>query len=133
MRALFADTSFYIALLSSDDAWHERAVEESKQCSFPVFTTEYVLLELGNHVRTISRNSFISLMDILRGDPNTIIIPSSAEAFEGGLSLYAERSDKSWSLTDCISFVVMRTHDISDALTCDHHFVQAGFRVLLEK
>ena len=49
-----------------------------------------------------------------------------------GVALYAERPDKDWSLTDCISFVVMRTMDITEALTGDRHFEQAGFTALLK-
>ena len=41
------------------------------------------------------------------------------------------RLDKSWSLTDCISFEVMRSAQATDALTYDQHFEQAGFRALL--
>jgi len=47
---------------------------------------------------------------------------------ERGLKLYTERPDKDWSLTDCISFVVMEEHGIIEALTGDHHFEQAGFK-----
>ena len=49
-----------------------------------------------------------------------------------GVALYAERPDKDWSLTDCISFVVMRKMDITEALTGDRHFEQAGFTALLK-
>jgi predicted nucleic acid-binding protein len=48
------------------------------------------------------------------------------------VDLYAERPDKGWSLTDCISFVVMRQQGITQALTGDHHFEQAGFTALLK-
>jgi hypothetical protein len=41
------------------------------------------------------------------------------------------RPDKEWGLTDCVSFVVMQQMSITDALTTDDHFRQAGFRVLL--
>ena len=47
------------------------------------------------------------------------------------MDLYDSRNDKQWSLTDCISFVVMQDYEITDALTGDHHFEQAGFRALL--
>jgi predicted nucleic acid-binding protein len=52
--------------------------------------------------------------------------------FDQGFELYARRLDKDWSLTDCISFVVMREHGLTHALTGDHHFEQAGFRILLK-
>ncbi len=44
---------------------------------------------------------------------------------------YGGRPDKEWSLTDCISFVVMQDEQIIEALTADRHFEQAGFKVLL--
>ena len=56
---------------------------------------------------------------------------SSPELFASGSDLYAQRLDKDWSLTDCISFVVMRERGIAEALTADHHFEQAGFTILL--
>lgn len=49
------------------------------------------------------------------------------------MRLYEERTDKDWSLTDCISFVLMEQNGIQDALTADHHFEQAGFNVLLKR
>jgi hypothetical protein len=52
--------------------------------------------------------------------------------FEAGTDLYSRRSDKEWSLTDCISFVVMQEQGIGEALTGDRHFEQAGFRALLK-
>ncbi|MFM6264927.1 MAG: PIN domain-containing protein, partial [Dolichospermum sp.] len=42
-----------------------------------------------------------------------------------------QREDKEWGLVDCISFIVMQDRGISDALTTDIHFQQAGFRALL--
>jgi len=59
------------------------------------------------------------------------VIPASSELFEAGLELYRSRADKQWSMTDCISFVVMRREGITDALTADRRFEQAGFHVLL--
>lgn len=51
--------------------------------------------------------------------------------FREGISLYAERPDKTWGLVDCVSFAVMRRHAIQDAFTADRHFIQAGFTCLL--
>jgi len=53
--------------------------------------------------------------------------------YQRGINLYAQRPDKEWSLTDCISFVVMSDRGITEALTGDHHFEQAGFRALLKR
>lgn len=49
-----------------------------------------------------------------------------------GIELYSQRPDKNWSLTDCISFQVMKSFGITEALTGDHHFEQAGFVALLK-
>jgi uncharacterized protein len=59
------------------------------------------------------------------------ISPPSLIQFEQALDLYEERPDKDWSLTDCLSFVVMQSLSILDALTADHHFEQAGFRAIM--
>ena len=56
---------------------------------------------------------------------------ATSELFERGLALYNARPDKEWSLTDCISFVVMADEGLTDALTGDRHFEQAGFTALL--
>lgn len=58
-------------------------------------------------------------------------MPPSRSLFDRGIELYNARDDKDWSLTDCISFVVMEEHGIKEALTGDRHFEQAGFRALL--
>lgn len=68
----------------------------------------------------------------MRNDPDVTVIRVNADLFDAGLQLFADRLDKYWSLTDCISFVVMLREGITDALTGDHHFEQAGFRALLK-
>lgn len=60
------------------------------------------------------------------------IVPATPADFESGVQLYEQRPDQEWSLTDCISFHVMRRENITEALTADHHFEQAGFAVLLK-
>jgi predicted nucleic acid-binding protein len=59
------------------------------------------------------------------------IIEGSHELFQRGVELFASRTDKEWSLTDCTSFVVMEEQGLSEALTADRHFEQAGFIALL--
>ncbi|MBV8265691.1 MAG: hypothetical protein JO252_05020, partial [Planctomycetaceae bacterium] len=79
-----------------------------------------------------NRGGFSELLQLLRADPNVVIVPPSLELFEQGIDLYARRPDKAWSLTDCISFVVMTEQRLAEALTGDHHFEQAGFQALLK-
>lgn len=61
------------------------------------------------------------------------VTPASHDLFRRGLRLYFDRPDKEWSLTDCISFVVMGDEGLSEALTGDHHFEQASFTALLRQ
>ncbi len=67
----------------------------------------------------------------LRLDPQIDVVPFSEELSASAFRLFADRSDKDWSLTDCLSFVVIGTRNIHTALTADHHFEQAGFRPIL--
>ena len=60
------------------------------------------------------------------------IIPADEELFQAGFDYFEARPDKGWSLTDCISFVVMEREQLTEALTGDHHFEQAGFTALLK-
>ncbi len=53
--------------------------------------------------------------------------------WEDGWNLYEKHNDKEWSLTDCISINIMKEHNISEVLTTDHHFEQAGFVRLLHR
>jgi uncharacterized protein len=131
MKKIFADTSFYIAIVNPDDAWHNAALASGNTYSGTVYTTEYIILELGNYLsKTIHRSFLLEIVTELRNDPKTIIIPSSPSLFEDGLRLYAHRLDKQWSLTDCISFSLMEKLGMTEALAFDHHFEQAGFHVL---
>lgn len=59
-------------------------------------------------------------------------MPPTDALFRRGLQLSNNRPEKEWSLTDCISFVVMKERRIKEALTGDHHFEQAGFVALLK-
>jgi uncharacterized protein len=68
----------------------------------------------------------------LKDDPDTTIVAAEQRLFEQALNLFQSRSDKTWSLTDCTSFVVMQERSLTEALTQDHHFEQAGFIALLK-
>lgn len=133
MSVLFADTFYYIALLSPTDNAHASAVAFTSGFDGRMVTTAWVLTELADGMAAPgNRQVFTAFLAMLRSNPEVTIIPPDAALFEAGLVLYTNRPDKEWSLTDCISFVVMQREGISDALTGDHHFEQAGFRALLQ-
>src|SRR2546423_2548087 len=96
-------------------------------------TTDWVLLEVADAMAGVeNRKAFLSYLRALRADKDVSIVPAERDDFEAGLQLYARRLDKNWSLTNCISFVVMQEQQLREALTADHHFEQAGFVALLK-
>ena len=132
MNLIFADTFYFLALLNQEDAAHTKARAASEEITDPIVTTAWVLTEVADALAAPNlRHIFLRLMESLRSDPNTTIVPPSQALFDQGLKLYAERPDQGWTLTDCTSFVVMEQQGITQALTGDRHFEQAGFRALL--
>jgi uncharacterized protein len=133
MSAFFADTSFYVAVFNPHDALHARAIAVAAAHQGAVVTTEFVLVEVGNFFCCgNARAVFQKMVENLRAADDIEIVPASADLFHQGYALFTDRPDKEWSLTDCISFVVMKERGITRALTADHHFEQAGFTALLK-
>ena len=132
---VFLDTAFAIALSVESDEHHEHAVELAGQLEDErtrLVTTRAILLEIGNALsKKRYRHAAAELLDSLEEDPSVEIIPLSEELFAKALELFRLRSDKEWGLVDCISILVMQERGITEALTTDEHFKQAGFRVLL--
>jgi predicted nucleic acid-binding protein len=129
------DTAFFIALLNSSDADHDRVRRSQAQLAASgsrKVTSEYVLMELGDGLSRLRfRHLAIKLITLVRADPSFEIVAASSERFDSALSLFENRTDKEWGLTDCTSFVIMQSLGIDAALTVDHHFQQAGYRALM--
>ncbi len=132
MKAVFADAFYFVALLNRSDQHHTRVTAVARQLRENLITTEWVLMELADALAGPSSRRLVApFIRDLSQDPKVEIIPAATDLFQRGLRLYDERQDKGWTLTDCTSFVVMRDGNITDALTGDHHFEQAGFKALL--
>ena len=133
MTPLFADAFFFLALLSKSDRAHAAAwAYLDPRLRRRLLTTAWVLTEVADGLaRPNQRAAVTRLVTTLRANPTVEIIPPDLALFDRGLDLYSRRPDKGWSLTDCISFVVMADRGLDEALTGDHHFEQAGFRALL--
>lgn len=133
--SVFLDAAYAIALASVTDRFHLQAralAGELKRNRTRLVTTGAVLLEIGNALSKVPhRRAAVQLLSSLRTDPSVEIIPLSEQLFEQAFKLYSDRPDKEWGLTDCLSFVVMRAQNITEALTTDEHFQQAGFKPLL--
>jgi hypothetical protein len=131
----FADTSFWIALSSRRDQYHSQAIAWHSvvmRTGSKIVTTEAVLWEWLNALadattRVIAAESYRRA----HADSRVEVVPFEPELNGAAVELYRSRADKDWSLTDCLSFVVMERRRLLEALTTDHHFEQAGLKALM--
>jgi predicted nucleic acid-binding protein len=130
-KAVFIDTGYLLALELKSDQNHlaakrhwQRAVAALPQ----LVTTSYVLNEVVTYLN--SRNQHIKAVQVgnnLLRSPSVQLIHVNEALFYEGWSYFQKYQDKRYSLTDCISFVIMNHAGISMAFAFDQHFVQAGF------
>ena len=133
MKTVFADSFYFFALVNDRDSALQRALAFLQSYNGRLLTTVWVLTELGDGLASPANpNSFLATLNHLKTEPNVTMVGCSNQLLEAGIDLYRESPDKSWSLTDCISFVVMQREGITEALTGDKHFEQAGFVALLK-
>lgn len=132
LQDVFADTVYWIALVVKQDQYHERAQGWSLRITGRITTTVPVLLETANTLaRPAWRAHAVALLDHLQQHSGVSVVALSADLWQRGWDLYRNRLDKAWSLTDCVSFLVMQDAGLVDCLTADEHFQQAGFRAVL--
>lgn len=132
---VFLDTAYAISLSSEQDDLHElalRIADDLENEYTVIVTTQAILLEIGNALsKQRFRRSAVTLLQALETDPSVEIVPFSQELYDRAFALFRERPDKDWGLIDCVSFIVMQEHGITQALTTDDHYRQAGFQVLM--
>jgi len=146
VRTVFVDTFYWIARINPRDQWHQKAIELSSSLKDThLITTEPVLIELLNYFSDYGpemRQAVALIVRHIGDDKNITIIDDKSVRtgrrffekrliFGGGLSLFEARLDKGYSMTDCISMIVMREEKVTEVLTHDHHFAQEGFVTLL--
>ena len=134
MRRVFADTHYWIAIIVADDPWRRLAFEARRRLGrVQLVTTDAILTEFLGAVgkSAFSRTMATTFVKEMLSAAGVDIIPDSRELFLEALDLYASKPDKTYSLVDCISMCLMRSLDINDVLTNDHHFAQEGFNVLI--
>jgi uncharacterized protein len=134
-RPIFLDTAYVNALVNTRDQWHDAAVQWQRKLSAEkrrLVTTEFVLVEIADGLAAVRfRGQAVQVIATLQASILVEIIPASSQLFTAALELYRSRGDKDWGLTDCASFVVMSERGLSEVLTTDDHFRQAGLRTLL--
>jgi predicted nucleic acid-binding protein len=135
MTPIFADTSYWIALLNPRDELHAKAVSVSEKFSSArIVTSEMVLVELLNSFSDAgpkSREAATAIAEGLRSHRRVKVVAQTAEQFEDDLQRYNRETNKSWSITDCASFRIMEQERAQAAFTHDRHFAQAGYEALL--
>jgi predicted nucleic acid-binding protein len=138
MAEVFADTSGWASFFVRTDDYHAAAVTLVHRLQAEgtrLVTTNYVLAELvalyASRVRT-PRSQWIKTIESIKSASWVEIVHVDRELDEAAWALLKSRLDKDWSLVDCVSFVVMQRRGLTEALTTDHHFEQAGFLRLLK-
>ena len=134
MTSVFLDTGYVIALEAADDQHHDAAVQHWRGFTTqlpPLATTSYVFDEVVTFFN--SRNQHAKASEIgnrLLRSPTVQLVHVDEALFYDAWQYFTQHSDKSYSLTDCVSFMVMERLGIRTALVFDQHFVQAGFEKL---
>jgi len=130
---IFVDTWFIVALINKRDQYHSKALQLAKQFEkYPLITTDAIFLEVGNALSSNYKNEAVELIERFLASDEAEVIRLTPKLFDEALSLYKKHQDKSWGLVDCVSFVVMKQNNITQALTFDKHFIQAGFQALMK-
>lgn len=134
-RCVFLDTSFVIALENKDDPCHARAKaldDELLRQGANLLCHWGILLEIADgYARLARRAKGWQLLGKLTSESGYELLPITEPLLQEGLDLYHARIDKEWGLTDCISFVLMKQRGITEALSAEIHFRQAGFTAML--
>ena len=137
MANIFADTAGWGHLLDSSQPHHLLAAtiyRMARQDGRKLVTTNYILAELVALLTSplrVPRPQVINYITGIKTSPYVQVIHVDATGDEQAWQLLQQRPDKAWSLVDCASFIVMQQHGLTEALTTDQHFKQAGFVVLL--
>jgi uncharacterized protein len=134
-QTVFLDTSFVIALENKDDPYHARAKalddELLRQDAVLLFHWGILIEIADGYARLARRAKGLQLLAKLTSESGYELLPITESLLQEGLHLYRARVDKEWGLTDCISFALMKQRGVTEALSADIHFRQAGFKALL--
>lgn len=129
---MLIDTSGFYCLLQRTDPFHVQACRFYEAAAARV-TTNYVVAELIAlaAVRGLPREPVLAFAAELATSPEIDMVWIDRAIHEEALALLRTRVDKTYSLCDAVSFIVLRRNGLRQALTTDRHFAQEGFERLL--
>jgi predicted nucleic acid-binding protein len=129
---LLLDTSGLLCYLHKNEPQHKKAVQLLNQANQSL-THSYVFAELIAlaQVRRFPRLPTLNFMNDLLENPDIEVIWVDESLNRKAITLLMARRDKTYSLCDAVSFILMQNHGITEALTTDRHFEQEGFQGLL--
>ncbi|KAM3107142.1 type II toxin-antitoxin system VapC family toxin [Phormidesmis sp. 146-33] len=120
--------------MNPGDEWHSRVKTVANTLNTAqIFTTDEIFVEVltfSSTRRTLMRKRAVELVKSTMMNPRIRVIQQTRDSFLAGIELYETRSDKEYSLTDCISMNTMRQLGLTEVLTHDKHFAQEGFVIL---
>ena len=93
-------------------------------------TTNYIITELVALLSSryhLPRQQVIKVINAIKADIAVEVVYIEKSTDDEAWALLESRLDKEWSLVDASSFIVMKQFGMTQALTTDHHFTQAGF------
>jgi predicted nucleic acid-binding protein len=128
---VFVDPSFVGALVNRNDQHHRLALQLADRFSGPGLVTDAIVLEIGNVLSRNFKRESIEIIEHFLSSDDVKVIHLQPPLLRKAFHLYKSHSDKVWGLIDCLPFVVMKELAITDALSTDKHFEQAGFKALI--
>ncbi len=135
MKRVFADSSYWVAVINASDQWAEAAENATASIGAAAITTSLaVLVEVLNFFSARGKEMIETAAGAIGrivSDDAVTVIETSMDDFTAALALYRKRADQGYSLTDCVSMNILRRLKIHDVLTSDTHFEHEGFRVLM--
>jgi predicted nucleic acid-binding protein len=137
MSPVFLDTSGMIAVVNVDDQWHAAAEGIWRgliNSGAPLVTSSLILIEIGDGLsRVENRHLAVRLREGLLTSSRIEVVQTTADDESRAWKLYAQRVDKSWGMTDCVSMILVEERKVREVFSADHHFEQAGLDILLKR
>ncbi|MCC6627684.1 MAG: type II toxin-antitoxin system VapC family toxin [Chloroflexi bacterium] len=129
---MLLDTSGLLALIDQREPWHE-ATHGDYRTATTLLTHSHVLAEFVPlcQTRGVARSMMLAFLRRLHRNPDIVIMWVDADLHDVALTRLEKQVDKTYSLCDAVSYVLMQRRSVTEALTTDRHFEQAGSHRLL--